>query len=108
MSDTITQLFTVFGQHPETGRDQYDLDGDGVGQLAMMVANYALLRDATAEEACEDVLLWLNDPGKKLEGFAQPLVKRVFVDPGRVLVLDLEISRAAYKAALVQPHSVPR
>jgi hypothetical protein len=107
MSD-ITELFTVFGQHPDSARDQFDIDGDGPGQLALMIANYALLRDASVDEACEDVVAWLNDPGKKLEGFPQPLVERAFVDKGRVLVLEFRISRAAYKAALVRQVSVPR
>jgi hypothetical protein len=107
MSD-VTEVFTVFSQHPDSERDQFDIDGDGVGQLAMMVANYALLRGATEQEACEDVLLWLNDPGKKLDGFPLPLADRVFVDKGRVLVVKFTMSRNAYKAALVPQASVPR
>ena len=106
--DPIAELYTVFSQHPESDRDHFDIDGDGVGQLALMIANYALMRDATVEEACDDVTLWLNDPGKKLEGFPQPLVDRAFVDKGRVLVVVFTMSRAAYKAALVRPVSVPR
>jgi hypothetical protein len=106
--DEIDEVFTVFALHPETAHRQWDIDGDGLGQLALVVANYALMRGADVAQACEDVLLWLNDPGKKLERLPQPLVDRVFVDQGRVLVLSLTISRDTYQAAQVAPVSIPR
>jgi hypothetical protein len=106
--DEIDEVFTVFALHRETGHRQWDIDGDGLGQLALVIANYALMRGAGVDQACEDVLMWLNDPGKKLQGLPQPLVDRVFVDQGRVLVLSLTISRDVYRAVQVPPVYVPR